>query len=291
MLEHSLTPLSTYLGVEVQGLDLARLDEDDTTSRLQALLDEHLLLLFRRQQIEPGEIVALARRLGPVVDLKRANNPGAVHVPGCPEIKVISNARAADGRPIGDGDAAELGWHSDGSHLAVPPALTIFACRVAPAAPPRTSFLDMRRVYDTLPDGLKARIVGLTAVHALAKRENRLVDRLKAVSLTEAERRDGPTHPLVRRHPRSGRGALYLPRQRDALVHGLPPEDSKRLLDELWDQAWDAPFRCALALEAGDVVVWDQRVTMHRREAFDADQDRVMWHLTVEGETPLALAA
>src|SRR6185437_11386396 len=115
------------------------------------LLKRHLLLFFPQQSIEPATLTAFAHHFGPLLDIRRKANP-ARHVPGHDMIKVISNITCSDGVPLGDGNASAQIWHSDSTTWEVPVGYIAFYCRIAPPNPPHTSFLDMIKVYETLPE-------------------------------------------------------------------------------------------------------------------------------------------
>lgn len=224
------------------------------------------------------------------MNLKRADNPDAIHVPSCPEIKVISNGRTEDGRPLGDGgnSVAQI-WHTDGSHKERPPAYTIFCAQQAPANPPKTCFMSMYQAYESLPAALRDRIALLRVIHHYYPRSNEEDIFWNGSALTRNEREVGPIHPLVRVHPLSGKPALFLPQRRDAIILGLSDEEGFKLLDDLFRHVLAQTDTCAVGLEPSDIVIWDNRFSLHGREGWDPSEDRVMWHLTVEGEVPIAV--
>ena len=284
------TPLSDHLGAAVAGIDLAVIaasHDEEAVAELKRALDHHLVLRIGGQSLSPGAYVALARLFGPLHNRKREDNPDAEHVPGHPDIKVITNARTDDGRRAGDGSAAELLWHTDGSRQDQPQVYSFLYGRVAPANPPRTFWMNMVAVYQALPAPMKARIAGRHAVHSVHNRSSEPQDVLSG-TVSLSDRMTGPRHPLVRRHPGTGRLALYLPIRRDAIVDGLSPDASADLIGQLWDvvsagtAAWGGP------LQPDDLVIWDNRTTVHRREAFDERDRRVVHYLAAGNEVPIA---
>lgn len=287
-------PASRFVGAEAVDCDLGALLEarpDNAAAVIQPALDRYGVVLFRQQRLEPEPLVALAKRLGPTMDLKRPNNPTAIHMPGHPDIKVISNGVAADGRPLGDGDAEAQNWHNDGVHQTAPPLYTLFYCRQTTSDPPGTYFLDTHEVWRRLPDTWKDRIDSLEVFHPRYSTSNVLADFLEPAPVDEALRRDGVRQPLVCRHPRTGRPHLLLPRRRDAIIDGLSVAESRVILSFLWDFALTQQCRWGAALTADDFVIWDNRALMHARDGWDGREERVMWHITVAGDVPAAARA
>ena len=285
------TPLCPHLGADVADVDLAGIARSNDAAAVRELkdaLDEFLVLRIAGQSLTPGDYVALAGLFGPLVNRKREDNPDAEHIPGYPDIKVITNAKADDGRKAGDGSASELMWHTDGSRQEEPQVYSLLYGRKAPATPPRTFWMNMVAVYEALPGPVKAEIAGRSAVHSVHNRSSEPQDVLGS-EVAVTERMVGPKHPLVRLHPATKRAALYLPIRRDAIVDGLSPERSADLLDRLWDSVGSAAYQWGDALGPDDLVIWDNRTTVHRREAFDERDERIVHYLAAGREAPLAV--
>lgn len=281
---------SEHLGAIAEGVDLAAVVERNDTTTLDALraaLRDRIVVLFPRQTLTPDQILALGRHFGPLMDLKRPSSD-AVHLDGLDNIKAISNARTADGRPVGDGSNRAQDWHSDGAMQELPATYTWFYARKVPPVPPRTEWLNMYAVYAALPEAERRRIDGLEVIHHkyLAGNEFPLPP-----SLPLEERMRGPRHPLVRVHPETGRPFLYIPHRDDALVVGLDEAESRALIAGLRRFAAATPFRWGAALAVDDFVVWDNRPALHRRDAWDDGQDRILWHLANVGERPVPFRA
>lgn len=293
----TIEPVSSHLGAEVSGLrlrDMINNTADKVFVQLRAALDEHLVLLFRNQELWPGELVRFAQMIGsgPFVDLKRANNPAAVHIPEHPDIKVISNGSDREGRPLGDvSDSLPQIWHSDGAGQDVPTGITTFYARQAPVPPPHTKWLNMYRVFDTMPTPLRRAAVGLQAIHWMGARSASYADFERPLPASEAQRRVGARHPLIRLHPLSLRPFLFVPLHRDTLIVDRSVEESRRIMSGIWDHVLASKCTWSHGLAAGDVAVWDNRVTMHGRDGWDSGQTRTMWHLATKGETPIAASA
>ena len=163
-----------------------------------------------------------------------------------------------------------------------PKASALYAVEIPPVGGD-TQFADMERAWETLPDALKRRVETLTCVHD-ASRNSAGELRLGFEDITDPRRTVGAVHPVVRRHPVSGRRGLFLGRRRNAYLTGLPLEESESLLDALWAHATRPELVWTQRWRLGDLVLWDNRCTMHRRDAFDPSTRRLMWRTQVSGE-------
>lgn len=278
--------MSPQVGVEVLDVDvMTMLDDEWAFHQLKRALEEHLVVLARGQELGPDTLVRFAQLFGPAMDVRQVGN-GAVHVPGTDLIKVVSNARDEQGRRLGDGNAAGQIWHVDASYWEAPPGTTVFYARQVPPDAPQTMFIDMRRVYASLPDPLKERIRDLRVQHHQYPRGVEEGVHRDGPSLPRDKRQIGAVHPLVRRHLGTHQPILFLPFRRDCLIPGLSDEESEDLLTQLWDIAAQSPARCAVTLEPDDLIIWDNAASVHRREAWPEDQARVIWQVLVFGEVP-----
>src|SRR5262249_41214131 len=131
-------------------------------------------------------------------------------------------------------------------------------------------------------------IASRRAVFSVHNRSQSFWTFMEGPSVDLERRADGPTHPLVRLHPRTRRPFLYLPRRRDALIVGLSPQQSRELLERLWAFVFLAAEKWLVAFAEGDFVVFDNRAVLHNREGWDAAQERIVFHLAIDGEIPLA---
>ena len=285
----AFSPLSPHLGAEVCGVDLhdALGRESCWVHDVARLLMRYKVLRFRGQVIGPGELTKLASLFGPVRALKRADSGDVTHIPGHPEVKVVSNV-TRDGKPIGDGGSSENSWHTDGSYLPRPTALTFLYGRKSPSRrPPRTCFLSLQHIYDRLPQSLIDAIAPLRAIHYSPwSFAPEFADEIRALPAGADRRHIGPLHPLVRRDPASGRLSLFPPRQRACLIEGCSPAESEKLSDVLWSVIETTTEWWGDSIEPDDLLIFDNRYTMHRREAFAADEERILWHVTTDEDRP-----
>ena len=246
----------------------------------------HGVLLFRDQKLDEPALVATSRGFGelelpPASESRtRGEGGGAVR----PEVWIISNV-VLDGRPIGSLGAGEAEWHSDMSYLEEPPSASLLWAREVPPAGGNTYYASMYAALEALPAGLRTRVAELRARHDSSYTSAGELRR-GARPVSDPSAAPGAVHPVVRTHPVSGRKALYLGRRTNAYLEGLPLEESERLLDELWLRATRPELVWEHSWRAGDLVVWDNRCVLHRRDAFDPRARRVMLRTQVKGDRP-----
>ena len=268
----TIVPSGAALGAEIRGVDLRALDEGSFAAIRQAWLD-HQVLLVRGQQLSDDDLIAFSRRFG---DLDHApiQENGRRFVEGRPEIYVVSNV-LENAVAIGSLGSGEAVWHTDMSYLADPPRASVLYAIEVPGTGGDTGFATMSGAWDRLPASLQRRIEGLRVKHDGTYNSGGYV-REGVTASDDPRTSPGTLHPLVSTHPDTGRRALYLGRRRNAYVEGLPADQSDALLDQLWAFATEAPLTWYHHWEIGDLVCWDNRCTMHRRDAFDPSSRRVM---------------
>lgn len=196
---------------------------------------------------------------------------------------IVENGRAIGG--LGDGEAF---WHTDSSFVDVPPAASLLRSLEVPppSAGGSTYFLNMYSAYGTLPDDIRERIAGLTAIHAATHSSGGKAHK-GFESINDVSKVPGAHQPLVRTHPETGRKALFLGRRINAYVLGLSVEESEALLDLLWDHTTQDKFTWRQDWQVGDLVWWDNRCAMHRRDAFDPSARRLMHRTQLKGTRPI----
>ncbi len=263
------------LGAEIGGVDISRPLDAATVAAITAAWHAHLVLVFRDQALDDAALVAFSRNFGV---LERAPIPeklrGTAHVPQLPEVAVVSNV-VEDGVPIGALGDGELVWHNDMTYLPDPPPASVLYAVELPPSGGDTWFNNMYLAYETLPAGLRERISGLTANHDSSYTSAGTL-RKGFEAVTDVAQAPGAKHPLVLTHPETGRKALYLGRRRNGHVVGMPVADSEALLDQLWAHASQPELAVAHRWRCGDLVMWDNRCTMHRRDAFDPAARRIL---------------
>ena len=279
--------LSPACGTEITGLDLTQPVGENLFRELHdAWLGADGVLVLRDQDITPEQHIDFSRRFG---TLQRGNPEsmlGRYYLPGHPEIYRVSNKKI-DGVAQGREDAGTY-WHSDGSWMKEPSKASLLHALEIPPAGGDTMFADMTRAYDALSPRMKSFLDGLHAVH----------DRSAAAATSYAREFSGGTHqaelaestalhPIVRTHPDSGRKALFVNRGFTSHIPDLSPTESDAVLQFLFAHTTtpDMVYRHSWRLH--DIVVWDNRCTMHFAVAdYKAFGDRYMHRTTVEGDRP-----
>jgi taurine dioxygenase len=269
------------LGAEIRGLDLRNIDDSSFSMIYRAWL-ENLVLLIRDQKLADAELIAFSRRFGDL-DWAPIQETGRRFVEGLPELYVVSNV-IEKGEPIGSLGHGEAVWHTDMSYVEQPPKASLLYALETPSKGGNTSFVNMYSVYAALPEALKRRIVGLRLKHDGTYNSGGYVRQGVAAS-DDPRTAPGAVHPLVYAHPETGRLALYLGRRRNAYIEGLELDASEALLDELWAYVDRDGFTWTHVWRPGDLVLWDNRCTMHRRDAFDAAARRILHRTQIKSES------
>jgi alpha-ketoglutarate-dependent 2,4-dichlorophenoxyacetate dioxygenase len=265
-----LQRLHPHFVAEVTGADLRHVHDPETLAGIRRSLDEHAVLVFHDQPLADAEHLAFARRLdgqlhtrlgAAVIDRNRFGNEA---------LGDISNV-GADGEILPPGDrrrAYSLGnrlWHTDASFQDPPGRYSLLSAQVVPPLGADTEFADTRSAYDALPPEVKARIEGLRAHHSIAYSRQTLGFEFSA---EEQEALKGAVHPLVRTIPGSGRRCLYVASHASRIVDWPVPE-GRLLLRDLIEHATQPEFVYRHAWRVGDLVIWDNRATMHRGRPFE----------------------
>nr|WP_243849722.1 TauD/TfdA family dioxygenase [Paraburkholderia rhizosphaerae] len=271
------------LGAEVIGLDLSQPLADDDFARLhRAHLDYHVLV-FRDQRITPDQHVAFSRRFGPLQ--KHVLHQFAL--PGHPETLIVSNI-VENGKPIGLGDAGHF-WHSDLSYKEKPSLGSLLHAQELPAEGGDTLFANMHLAYDALPTQLRDKVAGLRAEHTYLARYAELQARspwrpnLTPQQIAEVK---PVVHPVVRTRPETGRKAIFVSEHFTTRIVGLPEDESRALLDELFAHSVRAEFVYRHQWRDHDMVFWDNRSLMHLAAGTPDHLRRKLYRTTIEGDVP-----
>ena len=268
-----VTKLADALGAEVGGVDLSRPIDAATFAAIRQAWLEHAVLRFRGQRLSDPQLIAFTRHFGEL-DPPGPNPYGKPFLPEHPELNVISNIKV-DGLPIGGLGDGEAIWHADMTYVEQPPMGAILYALEIPPAGGDTYWANQCLAYEALPADLARRIEGRRAVHD-ATYNSAGVRRKGYEDVTDPRQAPGARHELVRTHPETGRRTLFLGRRRNSYVEGLQLAESEALLDALWTHATQAQFVFHQQWRVGDVVVWDNRCTLHRRDPFDPAARRLM---------------
>jgi taurine dioxygenase len=276
MEQHKLGP---HMAVAVGGIDLNAIDATTHAAALDAL-HENLVLCVRDQKLEPVAFRDAMARFGrPVLRKQLAATPE------CAEVNIISSE---DRDELGDGKKLVNGasWHTDDSFMREPCSLTMLYGVIVPSRGGDTQFTNMYAAYEALAADMKARIGGLEVVHKY--HSSRQTNRVSKRPAAEMAAMPEATHPLVRTHPVTGRRALYLNANRMEQIVGMERSESDALLDELIAHAIEPRFQYRHVWRQGDVVIWDNRCTMHKANAdYPEGERRLMHRVVVAGTAPV----
>ena len=279
--------LSEFIGAEVRGLDVNSRVDAETMQQIRAAWLEHLFLVFPEQTLSDDQLVLFSARFGDLEDapIGEASNPASDgSVPDLPKVNVVSNV-VEGGVMIGVLGAGEAIWHTDMSYISKPPTASLLHALEVPASGGDTSFLNMYEAYDALPEDLRNKVGRLEAIHDASY--NSAGELRKGFQpVTDVSKIPGAKHPMLRTHPETGRKALYLGRRRNAYVGTLPVEESENLLDTIWRAAINTQYTYTHKWRVGDLLVWDNRCTMHRRDSFDPNARRIMHRTQIRGDKP-----
>jgi taurine dioxygenase len=270
-------PLGDSFACEVLGLRLWEPLDDGTVDELRDLWAHHPVLVFRRQALSEQELAGFSALFGPLERVVRTEWASPV----VPEVGLISNLKDGQARPIGGLGDGEIQWHSDQSYMMKPATgAMLYALELPPEGGP-TSWVDLCAAYAGLSDRLKRMVEGRRAVFSYVKRLAGYQGVDRAIS-EEAKRKTPPVlHPLVHAHPVTGRKALYLDSTTTVGIEGMDEVSGAALLDEIYAFATRPEFVYRHHWRVGDVVMWDNGFTMHRREPFDPAARRLMKRTTI----------
>ena len=279
----TVTPSGAALGADISGIDLsAAISEAD----FQAIADawrDHSVLRFRDQKLDDEALCRFSERFG-ALDNAPTRPVDIPYHPERKEIAVISNIVEGD-VPIGGLGNSELVWHQDMSYNELPPKASLLYGLEVPAEGGDTSFYSLYAALETLPADLRARIEGKSCKHDATRNSAGQLRAGMQETYSNADR-PGAIHPLIARHPVSGRDALYLGRRPNAWIVGLSDAESDELLDALWAHVEQGGHTWTQQWQAGDLVIWDNRCTLHRRGPLDPALRRRMHRTQVRAEAP-----
>ena len=279
--------LGETFAAEIQGLDLSQPIDDATFATLYKAWTDHAVLRFRNQKLDDDHLATFSRRFGEL-DNAPVGAKGAGFARHRADIAVISNI-VENGKSVGGLGNSELVWHQDMSYAELPPKASLLYGIETPPTGGETFFYDLYKAYETLPGDLKQRIGGLSCKHDATRNSSGQLREGFAESYANADR-PGAVHPLAVRHPDSDRVSLYLGRRPNAWVVGLSDAESDELLDQLWAHVEGGPYKWAQQWQPGDVVLWDNRCRLHRRNTLDPSLRRRM-HRTQVRDTARPVAA
>ncbi len=262
--------LHLHFVAEVSPVDLRQVHDRETLAHIRGGMDEYAVLVFRDQPFTDDEQLAFAQRLDGQLHTKTGSSALQRSRLGNEALSDISNV-AENGEILGASDRRRmygLGnrlWHTDASFQDPPGRYSLLSARIVPAVGADTEFADMRAAYDALPAETKAQLEGLRVHHSIAYSRQTLGFEF---SEEEHEKLKGAVHPLIRTIPRSHRRSLYVASHASRIIDWPVPE-GRLLLRDLIEHATQPEFVYRHSWRVGDLVIWDNRATMHRARPFD----------------------
>jgi taurine dioxygenase len=280
-----ISPLGAVIAADILDVDLAKPLDDQTIALIGNAWNDQLVLRFRNQRLNDDDLLRFSRYFGEL-DPPGPNPYGVTFLPEYPEINVISNVRDDAGVPIGNLGDGEAVWHADMTYIDNPPEAGILYALEVPVGQGDTYFANMVAAYDDMPADLRAAIDGKILIHDAAHNSAGMLrkgyEEVRDVKLTP-----GARHPLAYEDP-TGRVALFLGRRPHAYILGMEEDDSEALLDSLWAHASQPKYSWKNEWQAGDLVMWQNRMVLHRRDGFDPNMRRVMHRTQLKGRSPIA---
>jgi len=267
--------LSAALGAEILGIDLRDPISDSLKQKLLDTWHEYLVILLRKQTLDEDTQVRFAETFGTLARTTSGRAFSAKH----PSVMLVSNIRE-DGKPIGALPDGEMHFHTDQCHQATPAKATLLYALEVPSKGGNTLFANAYTAYETLPEDIRQRIAGRRALNAYTSDTM-----LRSANYDDAK--SSYWHPTVRTHPATGRKALYVNRLMTREIEGLPREESDAILQRLFDHQEQPKFVYEHVWRVGDILMWDNRCTLHARTDFSAGERRMLRRVTVLGEKPV----
>jgi taurine dioxygenase len=282
----SITPLMSHIGARIEGLDLSQPIDAATAERLQKALVENLVLVFGGQNLSEDDQIRFAAMFGP---LSQHFRPDALRNDGKPAtnpaVMMITNERE-NGKPVGYLPDGEIYFHTDSCFTEMPQRAVCLYALELPSTGGDTIFASACRLLDTLPENLRARLSGRTAVNCYEF----------GVTIKQVEKFDRTKwphfrHPAIARDERDGRDYLYVNELMTEEVEGLSATENRETLDAIFDHIRDSPDSYWHLWQPGDLVLWDNRRALHARVDFPADEPRKLRRVPVADDRPVKMAA
>lgn len=275
----SVTKLTADIGAEISGIDLSSELDTSTVAQIREALLEHLVLVFREQDLTPESHIAFSRHFGPI-----KNPPVATAHGGPPEINVIDQTD-----PRGEGADA---WHADNTYTEAPPMGSLLRVLQLPSAGGDTAFASMYAAYEALSPSIRRLCDRLTAVHDVTRSITKAIARgHSSANLSEIQAKLPPVeHPVVIVHPETGRRALFVNINSTVRIVGLSEPESEMLLRFLFEHTKQPEFQVRVRWDTRTLVFLDNRCTQHYAVA-DYRERRILHRVAVEGTRPVGIQA
>lgn len=274
----TVTKLSPCLGAEISGLDLSKPLSDAEVAAVMDAFHAHKVLTFRNQKLEKADFVRFSAQFGPlqrhVLDHWLADD--------LPEVMVLTNYARGGEQRASNAERSARFWHSDLSFINRPALATALYGVEVPSEGGETEFADMCAAWDALPEVKRRSLLPLEAVHDLEYCQQHVPQ----APLTEKQKAEAPPvrQPVVRVHPVTGRNVIFVSALHTSHIEGMDLAEGRALIDELCAFAVQPQFLYRHQWRQGDVLIWDNRCTMHRGTPYNEQQKRLLWRITINGE-------
>jgi taurine dioxygenase len=277
--------MTAHLGAEIRGIDLTQPLGDAAFARILEFFHRHCVIVFRGQKLDAAQLAAFSARFGEL-DVHHMTEHT---LPGLPQVRVLSNVKK-DGKPIGVSYGG-MHWHSDLSYKEKPGLATLLYAIQCPPSGADTQFASMYAAYEALSAAKRSELASLNGVHDRNYRYAALYPNRPPLTPEQTAKVPPVVHPLVVRHPATARAALYVAKDVVSGIVGMDDLAARKLIDELEAFATGTEFVYSHKWQVGDVLVWDNRCTLHRATPFDTRYGRTLYRTQVKGAVPVSAAA
>ena len=273
-----VAPLTPQIGAEIRGVDLRDDLDDETVAAIRNAWLEHAVVLFRDQNLGKDDQVRFTTQFGNVGILARPKQYRTSGHDDMPDgMMLISNVRE-NGEPIGSLPDGEMMFHHDMLHADIPHTATLLYAVEIPSIGGNTLFASGYAAYDTLPEDVRAPLEGQKAFHHYNYGSVQKGDGKGTPAYSKS------VHPVFRTHSETGRKAIYVNRLMTEGIVDMPTEQSSALLERLFDHSERAEFVYEHVWRTGDLLMWDNRCSMHARTDFPGGERRLLWRTTIASD-------
>ncbi|MBK19094.1 MAG: taurine catabolism dioxygenase TauD [Rhodospirillaceae bacterium] len=280
-----IVPLSDAVGVEIKGVDLREPLDSNTLEQIEDAFNEHAIILLRDQDISLGQQKEFAQHFGELGSRNRpGKKPNELDEYG-EHVMLVTNVREK-GKPIGSLPDGEMTFHADTAYFEFPSKATMLYAMELTSWGGNTLFSNCYTAAEELPEDLKRRLDG--------KKAMQVYEYGTTLKMKEKYDRDNfphYAHPVFRKHPESGRSALFVSELMTEEIVGLPKEESDEILEALFEHQKKPEFVYEHPWKVGDLVLWDNRCTIHARTDFPRDERRMLRRLTIQDTKPVVEGA
>ena len=280
-------PLSDTIGIEVRGVDIKNINDEIFNSIYKAWVEHSGVLLIREQELSCPDILKFSEKFGEIDMPRKTRIDKDPWMPDFPQFIRITDLKGEKGEVLGALGNGEAYWHADMTYLdEVPRASILYSCEV-PDKGGNTGFLSMHNALETMPLDLRKKIENKVQLHDHVHNAAGWATPNWEEQLDPRET-PGARHPMIIKHPESGREALLIGRRPYAYIHDYELEESETILNEVWSHATQEKYSWHHEWSPGDIIVRDNFAAMHHRTPFEDTKRRVMLRTQIKGRRPIA---